>query len=242
MAIYPLNVTTSTTMRETIVDAFTAAGILTTTHYASGGSCIVTLTHCDKVLRWAFNTSYRWVTLYFGDAWVSGDAVTNSVQVTGIPASTAISQAVLVVTADIVALVTRDSVGRVYSHLLARQAAPATDYLILAWSSGLNAGVMPNMYNTTTKEPLHLGSLATPCLTAAGSYYQHEWIVMDSGYQRIVDGVRGCLALAKPPDTGATHVVYGDDVVIPCVQANNHMTYTPNSCLIVDGNSWAPAA
>jgi hypothetical protein len=241
VAIYSLDVGSAVLMRDSLLAAFSAAGILTTTHYTDTDSCIVTLTRCDRVLRWNINPSYRTLLLSFGDAWVSGDAITNAVSVTTAPVSGIVAQAVLIVTGDVVAYVARDNTSKTYSFVLCQQSAPATDYLILAWSTGLGAGAMPTMYNTTLKEPIHLGALTCPALTATGNYYQHEWIVMNSGYGPAAGGVRGCLALAKATDNSATHVVYGDDVVIPCLQANNQMTYTPNSCLIIDGNSWAPA-
>jgi hypothetical protein len=236
MAVYAIDRSSDAATINGIEAALTAGDALTATLYKTSNRLIFSTPHSNKVIRLATSSLGR-VHVYAGDAWVSGDAVTNQITINA-NAAGAPDAVMVVITADVLAIAVHNSANNVYAALFARAASVAAEYLALGWT--YNAGGS-YMYDTTNDRGVHVRTLAASVIDATGYYYQMDPVITTEAGVLIATGISGVKTLLMGPDPSSAGVTVGDDVIICGGGALATPLYFNNSFLIEDGVAWEPA-
>lgn len=235
MAIYTLNVSSTADLRQSIVDALDDAGILTTTHYNTTNDVIVTTTRSNKVIRFQL-TSLRPI-VYIGDAYSSGTTITNPLTIMAGLGSSAIEEAVIIVTGNLLLFACRYPTD-VHGHaVFSRDTSVSARYLALGWSS---YSTSCNLKNTSDDEDLHILSFAAPVISPAGKYYETDLPVVDNSNVLIADGIEDLKCITRSSVATVISSNYADVIVVSGGGTRGLAYYFRSSFVVEDAVEWPP--
>ena len=236
MATYALNTTSDAALIASIEAGMTDAGIITTTHYNTSPTLIVTTTRSNKVIK--ITSSSMRLQFYYGDAYVSGTTISNQVTVMDPLFTGGIYESVMVITDKILYFGYRQT--SILNVLFGRFATEAQEYFVMSWvNDQVNWGISRD---TTNDVQVIVITLQRPNIyTSGGNYYMVPLLIVSTGYVLVSAGVQGLYSLCRGWITSSTIQVYGDDV--GCSGGGNTVStsYYLVSFLIENGDSWAPA-
>jgi hypothetical protein len=235
MAVYTINISSSTTMRTSLVDALTAAGILTTNHYNASDDLIVTTTRSNKVLRFNFGTSR--MTVYYGDAYSSGTTITNQVTVSSFGSLTAES-CVAIITDKLFYIGERSTTSSFSGAVFGRVTSANQEYICIGWSSGIVSAVIKD---TTNNQDAHVLSFVNAAISPSNNYYLVDTPVTGAGSLLLGNSIQGVKLLTRAPVTTQLNINYGDDASVIFTGTRGVTNYFGASILIENGVSWVPA-
>lgn len=208
MAITSLSVTSATAFLTAIRDALVARGVWEATKYLAADSLIVKTTRSDKVFKFFPNGG-----LQVGDAWTSGATITNGISVNnGI--DTLPIGAQLVVTPDVIALITRHTSGP----------SVLSSYIVKT-DGGLNVAIGFCVGSTSTASGALISSGAGTLLSAfpinrllgiindGVSYISQPILIAGYRAMEYKGKLLGMKFLGKNSDSTVTHTVSGDHVI-----------------------------
>lgn len=237
MAVYSIDISSDSAAIGSILAAITDAGILTTNHYKSSASLIVTTTRSNKVIR--INIGYKYPRIYIGDSWSSGDAVVNQVIINEYTSPTSAVEVNIIITDNILCIGARNGTTIVANTIFTRLNTDASEYAALGINYNTTGGT-PTLRDTTNGAQIKSSQLNQVITSTDGYYYDTDFIVTTAGNVLQSNGIKGIKSLFMPPSTNSHYVRYGNDVVIPGGATNGATSVFPMSILITNGYSWAP--
>ena len=230
MTVYVIDISSTVNAVNSFEAALVAEGLLTTKHFEDTQEIIVTTPRSAKVL------SYRWEGgqmgfCRYGDAYVSGNTITNPViyqpNIGG-----AATSGVLVVTDDVLAYLSRGNNGAC-AAVIGNLDTLAAENFALGTASNRTDSWFKDLTNDVQIE---MPALIRQVLSAGGHYYMYDPIVCSASDVLVCQGIAGMKMVAMPRDNTVAHTVYGDQVVFPLWGANGLHTYFWQNMMIVDGN------
>ncbi len=240
MAVFSIDISSDAKEIAGILAAITQAGILTTKHYQSSTSLIVTTTRSNKVIRISLGGKY-YPRIYIGDSWTSGDAINNQVIINEYSSTTSPGEVNVIITDNVFCIGARKSDNTVvFNVIFTRLNTDAAEYVALGIVYNATSG-NPTLYDTTNAAQIKSAQLNQIAISTDGYYYDTDFIVTTAGNVLQSNGIKGIKSLLMPPSTAAHYVRYGNDVVIPGGATNGATSVFPMSILITNGYSWAPA-
>jgi hypothetical protein len=240
MAVYNIDISSDTACTNGIEAALTAAGILTTTHYKTTNRLIATTTRSSKVLRIIVGTSRR-ISVYYGDSWSSGDAVTNQVIVLDLAAGVC-AELNVVVSGDIVCFAWRSTdVTPNIAYFCIGTTTTASKNIMMGWYTSTAVTTAHIIRNITDATNIEISTMRRPVISAGGKYYQTDAVVTTATGVILSQGINGFKVLLRDWIRASSLVVYGNDVSASGGCCNGIVGYFPVSFMIAEGNSWTPA-
>lgn len=229
MAVYPFDMTSSTTLLGSIRDALDAAGILTTVHRDTSTNLIVTITRLtSRVVR--FNVAVSRLHIYYGTSYVSGDTIADQVTIQA-QATGTYSSGATIITDDVVVIV--EARGAVmYTCLIAALDNLASTQIVWGFSSGYAS---PVLHNAVDRVQMEAAFYNRQIISADAKYYASNIPCMTGGFVLLASAIVGAKAL-HIPIINAPYAVAGDDAYVPLGGANGDSVYAPGCLFIPDGN------
>jgi hypothetical protein len=238
MAIYSVDLTSTTTIPNDIEAALIAAGILTTTHNKAAGSLIVTTTRSSKVLKFTIGTSNR-ITTFYGDSYTSGTTIVNEVAISSYTAGVN-AETKVVVTGEALLICWRGSSTIAAFTLIGNLDNLGVDNFAWGWTAITATGNMRNISQSSAM--MLVNTLKLPLISAADKYYGSDLTTMDTSYKITSEAVKGIKSLHKNTVVDPLLEVNGNNVIVSgggiLGQSIDHLG---GSLLITNGNSWTPS-
>jgi hypothetical protein len=236
MALYSIPRGSQLEIRNSLVAAFTAAGILDTVHYNVSDTLILTTTIFSKVLKFVISSAVtRPLNVYYGDAYASGVTITNQVILTETATNT-VSYAYLwlIITPNTIVFVDTSSFA-VHVVIFGKGATSAKE-LVLIFTRSMVPYQSKNVTDGIVVHPT--GIRGGTILTAEGNYYKSPIILLQNG--SILDNAVVDVELLHRDNAEADNAtIVGDDVIVTSGRANGMTVDTGwfNAMLLIkDGN------
>lgn len=232
MAVYSVGMSTDGSVIAGIKAALTSAGVLTTTHYETTNRLIVTTTLSNKVLRVV--AEYARPSFYYGDSWVSGDAVVNQVSLN--PYNWGTSDSMAVIIKPPVLAFSWHNTSNIISGTLFSKLAVNNKYFAMGWVTPSSTATTIRNTSDDDNVDVHTLGYYPTIISGEGYYYQTDLIVTTSGGVLLASGIQGVKWLARDYVTVTPYQVYGDDVALSGGSAKSIVNYLTGSLLIPGGS------